>query len=102
MGKVADLCQFESFEAAKQRLADSYQAVLSALDGFGETGATREQIAKASGLKVSAVCARVKELFDAHWIEETGERIATGPHSSASLIRIKRVVGEFIQRELFV
>lgn len=69
-----ELTRNESYESEQPVAGGKRQVVLSFVKVRGTHGATREEIADGTGLRLSCVCGRVRELLDTEELAESGTR----------------------------
>lgn len=68
---IGELLRNESYQSILSDLPSSQAKVYQAVAERGERGATREEIAQLTGMKLSSVCGRVKELLDSAELNES-------------------------------
>lgn len=88
----------ESYQSEQPVLTGKRLVVLSFVKARGSFGATREEIADGTGLRLSCVCGRVRELLDAESLVENGQRRIGMSGKSHAVIIAKGVQDEVTQR----
>ena len=78
----------------EQKLAPQEQRVVHAIEAFGSQ--TREELANATGLRLSAVCGRVNALIASGVLSERGTRINPASRKANKLVCLASA-----QRDLF-
>lgn len=71
MATVGEVTRNESYHSLLADMPTARAKVFQAVADCGDRGATREEIAELTGMKLSSVCGRVKELLDAAEIDES-------------------------------
>lgn len=93
MATQGELTRNESYESEQPLLSGKCKAVIEFVRARGTFGATREEIAEGTGLRLSCVCGRVRELLDSEQLVESDQRRIGSSGKSQSVVTAKEVSG---------